>query len=57
MLKSLNYADYMEGIIKIKKEDEETVLENFNEKIEMKYDEVGRVFDEAGTYIADLIKY
>lgn len=53
-MKQLSYADYMQGDIVIKKEDEDVVIQNFKENIEMTYDEFGRVFDEAETYIADL---
>ena len=53
-MKKLNYADYMEGNLVIKKEDLDKVLENFNDGIEMTYDEYNRIFDEVGNYIADL---
>lgn len=54
-MKKLNYADFMEGNITIKKEDQEKVLECFDNEIELTYDEYNRVYDEAGNWIADLI--
>ena len=53
-MKKLNYADYMEGNINIKKEDQKTVLEYFNDNNELTYDEHGKIYNEAGIYIADL---
>lgn len=54
-MKKLNYADYMEGKIKIKEVDLETVLKHFDEEIELTYDDLGKVYNEGGIYIADLI--
>lgn len=53
-MKKLNYADYMNGDITIKCEDLDIVLKNFDKEIDMFYDEQGRIYNEAGTYIADL---
>ena len=55
-MKKLTYSDYMEGNIKIKggELDEKVVLQHFDDEIEMTYDELGRVFNEGGQYIADV---
>lgn len=53
-MKKLNYADYMEGDLSIKEEDIEKIIEHFNDYNELFYDEQGKIYNEAGVYIADL---
>jgi len=51
MMRKLNYWN----VKKYKTEKDKKVCENaFNKEIELKVDEYGRVFDEAGIYIADI---
>lgn len=53
----LNYGDYMEGEISfLSKADEEACLQCWNEKNELTVDEFGRVFNEAGVWIANINK-
>lgn len=44
----------MNGDITIKEEDLRAVLDYFDEGIEMTYDELGHIYNEAGVYFADL---
>jgi len=53
-MKKLNYSDYMNGDVKIKEEDLQAVSDYFNKNIEMTYDEIGHIYNEAGVYLADL---
>lgn len=53
-MERLTYSDYLEGNIKIKEEDLQEVLRCFEEEIEMEYDELGHIYNEAGVYFADL---
>jgi len=54
-MKKLIYADYVKGVIQIKEEDKKVVEKHFEEEIEMTIDEYGRVYNEGGQYIADII--
>lgn len=54
-MKSLSYGHYMDGeIVFNSRADEEACLQCWNEDIEMKADEYGRVFNEAGIWIANI---
>lgn len=51
----LNYADYMVDKFNFAtQEDERRCLECWEKNIELTVDEFGRVYNEAGTYIADV---
>ena len=49
MLKKLNIYNH----IGITEADNKAILEAINNQIELTIDELGRVYDESGTYIAD----
>lgn len=54
-MKKLDYGKYMEGEISFfTKAGEEACLQCWNEGIEMGVDEYGRVFNEAGIWIASI---
>ncbi|WP_339980422.1 hypothetical protein [Fusobacterium necrophorum] len=54
-MKKLDYGKYMEGEISfLTKADEEACVRCWNEQIEMTVDEYGRVFNEAGVWIANI---
>lgn len=54
-MKKLSYAEYMRGDYSFGYGEEEVVLANFKNDIEMTVDENGRIYDEAGIYIANLL--
>lgn len=52
----LDHGKYMEGEIEfVSKADEEACVQCWNESIEMTVDEYGRVFNEGGQYVADVV--
>ncbi|WP_187105718.1 hypothetical protein [Fusobacterium necrophorum] len=54
-MKKLDYGKYMEGEISfLTKADEEACLQHWNDQNELTVDEFGRVFNEAGIWIASI---
>lgn len=54
-MKKLSYADYMNDEFNfVTQEDEKKCLEYWGKDVELTVDNLGRVFNEAGTYIADV---
>ncbi|EFS20863.1 hypothetical protein FSBG_00360 [Fusobacterium gonidiaformans 3-1-5R] len=54
-MEKLDYGDYMDGeIVFNSKADEKACLQCWNEGIEIRVDEYGRVYNEGGIYIADI---
>lgn len=54
-MKKLSYADYMNDEFDlVSQEDEKKCLECWNNGVELTVDDFGRVFNEAGVYIADI---
>lgn len=55
-MKKLHYYDYKEDNFQFaSNEDREAVFEAWDDDIVLYYDEFGRVFNEGGQYIADII--
>ena len=55
-MKKLKYANYMNDEFYFATEEDMNVcLECWDNEIELTFDEAGRVYNEAGTYIADVI--
>lgn len=54
-MKKLSYVDYMNDEFDlVSQEDEKKCLECWNNGVELTVDDFGRVFNEAGVYIADI---
>ena len=54
-MKKLNYGDYMNDEFNFSsQEDERKCLDCWGQGIELSVDDFGRVYNEAGTYIADV---
>ena len=55
-MKEITFADYMGDHFEFASvEDKKKVFECWEREMETKVDEFGRVFNQAGTYIADVV--
>ena len=56
MKKQLTHLEILENenLIAATEKDKKIIEKNLNKKIELQYDELLHVYNEAGTYIADL---